>query len=121
MDIYLDWITPRSADENLRYARAEKKYVIEQMARQCDVGEKLVDYWMKHDTKNPEAVAFFAACKGLFDEGIPAGYLYTAREAWDTKDWRGKKGQSPTPAQLLEQSLRILGPNSLLLPHNAAE
>ena len=108
MDKYLDWATPATAEDKARTDRVEKKYVIEQMARQCEVGEKLVDYWMKHDTKTPEATAFFSACRGMFDEGIPAGFLYTAREAWDTKDWRGKKGQPPQPAQLLEQALRIL-------------
>ncbi len=108
MDKYLDWATPATAEDKARTDRVEKKYVIEQMARQCEVGEKLVDYWMKHDTKTPEATAFFTACRGVFDESIPAGFLYTAREAWDTKDWRGKKGQPPQPAQLLEQALRIL-------------
>jgi len=108
MDKYIDWATPATAEDKARTDRAEKKYVIEQMARQCEVGEKLVDYWMKHDTKTPEATAFFSACRGVFDESIPAGFLYTAREAWDTKDWRGKKGQPPQPAQLLEQALRIL-------------
>ena len=108
MDAYLEWITPATAEDKARTDRVEKKYIIEQMARQCEVGEKLVDYWMKHDTKVPEATAFFSACKSVFDESIPAGFLYTAREAWDTKDWRGKKGQLPQPAQLLEQALRIL-------------
>ena len=108
MDKYLEWATPATAEDKARTDRVEKKYIIEQMARQCGVGEKLVDYWMKHDTKAPEATAFFSACRGMFDEGIPAGFLYTAREAWDTKDWRGKKGQLPQPAQLLEQALRML-------------
>lgn len=108
MEKYLDWLVPPTAEDKARTDRVEKKYVIEQMARQCGVGEKLADYWMKNDIKTPEAVAFFAACKSVYDEDIPAGFLYSAREAWDTKDWRGKKGQLPTPAQLMEQALRIM-------------
>ncbi len=94
--------------------RVEKRYVMEQMARQCEIGEALVAYWMKHETSTPEATAFFASCRECFAEGVPAGYLYTAREQWDTKDWRGKKGQIPTPPQLLEQALRGLPVNALL-------
>ena len=95
--------------------KVEKEYVIEQMARQCEIGDKLVAFWLKHNTKTPEAISFFAACKNVYDEGIPAGWLYTAREQWDTKDWRGKKGQAPTPAQLFDQALRGLPANALLL------
>lgn len=97
-----------SAEDKSRYDRTEKLYVIEQMARQCEIGEKLVAYWLKHNTKEPDAIAFFGACREVFDEHIPAGFLYTARERWDTHDWRGKKGQLPTPKQLLEQALRIM-------------
>ena len=102
---YSDWIKPATEDDNKRYALAEKNYLIEQMARQCEIGEKLVNYWLKSNSKIPEATQFFDACKLMYDESVPAGFLYSAREHWDTKDWRGKKGQLPTPAQLAETEI----------------
>ncbi len=107
-DKYLEWVAPVSEGDKKRYALAEKNYLIEQMARQCEIGEKLVGYWLKSNSKIPEATQFFDACKLMYDESIPAGFLYSAREHWDTKDWRGKKDQLPTPIQLAETAMRML-------------
>ena len=58
MDTLLEWTTIATAEDKTRTDRIEKKYIIEQMARQCGLGEKLVDYWMRLDTKVPEATSF---------------------------------------------------------------
>jgi predicted RNA-binding protein with PUA-like domain len=105
---YSDWLKPITEEDKKRYALVEKNYVIEQMARQCEIGDKLVSYWLRSNTKIPEATQFFDACKLVYDENIPAGFLYSAREYWDTRDWRGKKGQLPTPIQLAETAMRML-------------
>ena len=90
------------------YDKTNKLEIIEQLAIACGIGELLAAHWMENSTSNPDAVAFFNACKLCFENNLH-GYFISGSvlEDWQSKDWRGKKGETPTPAMMFEHGLKV--------------
>ena len=82
---------------------------LQQLAKACGYGTKLVQHWVR-DRLNPAAVEFFEACKLCNEYELPGYFMSgTVLEDWYAGDWRGKKGQVPTPPQLFERALMVHG------------
>ena len=98
------------AEFHQRYDRINKREIIEQLAIACGIGDLLAAHWMEHSTSSPEAIAFFDACKLCFENNLHGYFLSgSVLEDWQSKDWRGKKGETPTPAMMFEHGLKVKG------------
>lgn len=90
--------------ESERHIKTE---IMEQLAKACGYGVKLVQYWGR-DKLNPSAIEFFEACTACYDNELPGYFLSgSALEEWYSVDWRGKKAQIPTPMQLFERAMMV--------------
>ena len=112
---YTDGVSERTSDPAVLAAwkaagqHGYKTDIMEQLAKACGYGTKLVQHWVR-DRINPAAVEFFEACKLCNDYELPGYFISgTVLEDWYANDWRGKKGQVPTPMQLVERALMVHG------------
>ena len=112
---YTDGVSERTSDPaGLAAWKAEGQHgyktdIMEQLAKACGYGTKLVQHWVR-DRINPAAVEFFEACKLCNEYELPGYFLGgTVLEDWYAGDWRGKKAQAPTPMQLFERALMVHG------------
>ena len=91
------------------HERIFKTEIMEQLAKACGYGTKLVQHWLR-DRINPAAAEFFDTCKLFYNHELPGYFISgTVLEDWYANDWRGKKGQVPTPPQLFERALMVHG------------
>ena len=112
---YTDGVSERTSDPAVLAAwkaagqHGYKTDIMEQLAKACGYGTKLVQHWVR-DRINPAAVEFFEACKLCNDYELPGYFISgTVLEDWYANDWRGKKAQVPTPMQLVERALMVHG------------
>ena len=112
---YTDGVSERTSDPAMLASwkaagqHGYKTDIMEQLAKACGYGTKLVQHWVR-DRINPAAVEFFEACKLCNDYELPGYFISgTVLEDWYANDWRGKKGQVPTPPQLFERALMVHG------------
>ena len=112
---YVDGVSERTSDlAGLAAWKAAGQHgyktdIMEQLAKACGYGTKLVQHWVR-DRINPAAAEFFEACKLCYEYELPGHFISgTVLEDWYTNDWRGKKGQAPGPAQLFERALMVHG------------
>ena len=112
---YTDGVSERTSDPAVLASwkaagqHGYKTDIMEQLAKACGYGTKLVQHWVR-DRINPAAVEFFEACKLCNDYELPGYFISgTVLEDWYANDWRGKKAQVPTPMQLFERALMVHG------------
>ena len=112
---YTDGVSERTSDPAVLAAwkaagqHGYKTDIMEQLAKACGYGTKLVQHWVR-DRINPAAVEFFEACKLCNEYELPGYFISgTVLEDWYANDWRGKKAQVPTPMQLVERALMVHG------------
>ena len=112
---YTDGVSERTGDPaglaawNADGQHGYKTDIMEQLAKACGYGTKLVQHWVR-DRINPAAAEFFEACKLCYEYELPGHFISgTVLEDWYANDWRGKKGQAPGPAQLFERALMVHG------------
>ena len=112
---YTDGVSERTSDPAVLAAwkaagqHGYKTDIMEQLAKACGYGTKLVQHWVR-DRINPAAVEFFEACKLCWEYELPGYFISgTVLEDWYANDWRGKKAQVPTPMQLVERALMVHG------------
>ena len=112
---YTDGVSERTSDPAVLAAwkaagqHGFKTDIMEQLAKACGYGTKLVQHWVR-DRINPAAVEFFEACKLCWEYELPGYFISgTVLEDWYANDWRGKKAQVPTPMQLVERALMVHG------------
>ena len=112
---YVDGVSERTSDPaGLAAWKAAGQHgyktdIMEQLAKACGYGTKLVQHWVR-DRINPAAAEFFEACKLCYEYELPGHFISgTVLEDWYANDWRGKKGQAPGPAQLFERALMVHG------------
>ena len=112
---YVDGVSERTSDPAMLAAwkaagqHGYKTDIMEQLAKACGYGTKLVQHWVR-DRINPAAAEFFEACKLCNDYELPGYFISgTVLEDWYAADWRGKKAQAPTPMQLFERALMVHG------------
>ena len=112
---YTDGVSERTSDPAVLAAwkaagqHGYKTDIMEQLAKACGYGTKLVQHWVR-DRLNPAAVEFFEACKLCNEYELPGYFISgTVLEDWYANDWRGKKAQVPTPMQLVERALMVHG------------
>ena len=112
---YTDGVSERTSDPAMLASwkaagqHGYKTDIMEQLAKACGYGTKLVQHWVR-DRINPAAVDFFEACKLCNEYELPGYFISgTVLEEWYANDWRGKKGQVPTPMQLVERALMVHG------------
>ena len=97
------------AEWKAKYAHSTKTEIMEQLANACGLGTKLVQHWLRADRLNPAAVEFFDTCKHCYQHEIGGYFLSgTVLDDWYANDWRGKKQQIPTAAQLFERALMVI-------------
>lgn len=91
-----------------KYAHSTKTEILEQLANACGLGSLLVQHWLRADRLNPAALEFFETCKHCYQHEIGGYFLSgTVLDDWYLNDWRGKKQQAPTAAQLFERALMM--------------
>ena len=112
---YTDGVSERTSDPAVLASwkaagqHGYKTDIMEQLAKACGYGTKLVQHWVR-DRLNPAAVEFFEACKLCNEYELPGYFISgTVLEDWYANDWRGKKAQVPTPMQLVERALMVHG------------
>ena len=112
---YTDGVSERTDDPDVAKAwkaaglHGIKTDIMEQLAKACGYGTKLVQHWVR-DRLNPAAIEFFDTCKLCNEYDLPGHFLSgTVLEDWYAGDWRGKKAQVPTPPQLFERALMVHG------------
>ena len=112
---YTDGVSERTSDPAMLASwkaagqHGYKTDIMEQLAKACGYGTKLVQHWVR-DRINPAAVEFFEACKLCWEYELPGYFISgTVLEDWYANDWRGKKAQVPTPMQLVERALMVHG------------
>ena len=112
---YTDGVSERTSDPAVLASwkaagqHGYKTDIMEQLAKACGYGTKLVQHWVR-DRINPAAVEFFEACKLCWEYELPGYFISgTVLEDWYANDWRGKKAQVPTPMQLVERALMVHG------------
>ena len=112
---YTDGVSERTDDPDVVKAwkaaglHGIKTDIMEQLAKACGYGTKLVQHWVR-DRLNPAAIEFFDTCKLCNEYDLPGHFLSgTVLEDWYAGDWRGKKAQVPTPPQLFERALMVHG------------
>ncbi len=87
--------------------RDYKTDIMEQLAKSCGYGVRLVQHWGRNKI-TPAAIEFFDTCTACYENELPGYFLSgTVLEDWYAKDWRGVKGQIPTPPQLFERALMV--------------
>ena len=112
---YTDGVSERTDDPDVVKAwkaaglHGIKTDIMEQLAKACGYGTKLVQHWVR-DRLNPAAIEFFDTCKLCNEYDLPGHFLSgTVLEDWYAGDWRGKKAQVPSPPQLFERALMVHG------------
>lgn len=79
------------------------------LAEQIGTGADLVKFWgtrkSGHESCELEQ-AHHEAARNLWEEGFIPECLPSVLEHWNLNDWRGKKGQLPTPNQFFEEALK---------------
>ena len=112
---YVDGVSERTSDPAMLASwkaagqHGYKTDIMEQLAKACGYGTKLVQHWVR-DRINPAAAEFFEACKLCWEYELPGYFISgTVLEDWYANDWRGKKAQAPTPMQLVERALMVHG------------
>ena len=112
---YIDGVSERTDDPDVVAGwkaaglHGIKTDIMEQLAKACGYGTKLVQHWVR-DRLNPAAIEFFDTCKLCNEYDLPGHFLSgTVLEDWYASDWRGKKAQVPTPPQLFERALMVHG------------
>ena len=112
---YTDGVSERTSDPAMLASwkaagqHGYKTDIMEQLAKACGYGTKLVQHWVR-DRINPAAVEFFEACKLCYEYELPGHFISgTVLEDWYANDWRGKKAQVPTPMQRVERALMVHG------------
>ena len=87
--------------------QVEKTGIRDELAKACGFGVHLVKHWMS-DPANVSGKEFVTACELCYANELPGGFLSgTALEEWYEKDWRGIRGQPPTPILLFERALMV--------------
>ncbi len=79
------------------------------LAEQIGTGADLVKFWDKRKAGHEStelAQAHHEAARNLWEEGFIPECLPSVIEHWNANDWRGKKGQPPTPNQFFEEALK---------------
>ena len=110
---YVDGVSERTSDPAVLASwkaagqHGYKTDIMEQLAKACGYGTKLVQHWVR-DRINPAAAEFFDTCKLCYEYELPGYFISgTVLEEWYANDWRGKKAQVPTPPQLFERALMV--------------
>lgn len=105
-DSYLEWASDEARAEVARKIKYELLYGL---AEEVGTGADLINFWAKqrsgHDSTELEK-AHHDAARHLWEEGFIPECLASITEHWNLHDWRGKKGQRPTPAQFVEEALK---------------
>jgi hypothetical protein len=105
-DSYLE----RFSDEARAQAASKIKHeLLYGLAEQIGTGADLVKFWdnRKAGHESTElAQAHHEAARNLWEEGFIPECLPSVIEHWNANDWRGKKGQLPTPNQFFEEALK---------------
>ncbi len=103
---YLEW---GSEESRSRVASKVKHELLYGLADEVGTGGELVRFWAKqphgHESTEYEK-AHHEAAKHLWEEGFIPECLPEITEHWNNNDWRGKKGQRPTPLQFFEEALK---------------
>lgn len=90
-----------------QYMHCEKTSIMEELAVSCGYGVLLVQFWLRNRL-NPAAVEFYDVCKLCYEHELTGHLLSgTILADWHANDWRGIKGQKPTPMQLFERGLSV--------------
>ena len=92
----------------LKHERIIKEGIRHGLAEICGYGVKLVKYWGLHKSSSPEARNFFEVCKLAYEENMVDSFWMEVYEDWKANDWRGQKGQRPTPQLAFERGLMLL-------------
>ena len=92
----------------LKHERIIKEGIRHGLAEICGYGVKLVKYWGLHKSSSPEATNFFEMCKLAYEENMVDTFWLEVYEDWKANDWRGQKGQRPTPQLAFERGLMLL-------------
>ena len=105
-DSYLE----RFSDEARAQAASKIKHeLLYGLAEELGTGIDLIHFWAKqrsgHESTELER-AHHDAARHLWEEGFIPECLASITEHWNSHDWRGKKGQRPTPAQFVEEALK---------------
>lgn len=100
----------RFSDEARAQAASKIKHeLLYGLAEQIGTGADLVKFWGKrksgHESSELEQ-AHHEAARNLWEEGFIPECLPNVIEHWNSHDWRGKKGQLPTPNQFFEEALK---------------
>lgn len=110
---FKDGVRERSNDPMLimawrkQYMRCEKTCIMEELAKSCGYGILLVQFWLRNRL-NPSAIDFYEVCTLCYEHELTGHLLSgTILADWYANDWRGVKGQKPTPIQLFERGLSV--------------
>jgi len=103
---YLEWGSEKSQQAVEKKIKYELLY---RLADEIGTGAELIRFWDKqrrgHDSSDQEQ-SHHDAARHLWDEGFIPECLPDIMEHWNANDWRGKKGQRPTPMQFFEEALK---------------
>ena len=103
---YLEW----GSDEARAVVSQKIKHgLLYGLADEVGTGGELVKFWGRqrvgHESTEQEQ-AHHDAARHLWEEGFIPECLSEITEHWNNNDWRGKKGQRPTPLQFFEEALK---------------
>ena len=84
------------------------KAVFQEVCRVLGLPRPLIEHWLK--TNNGRRVdELNAAAELISSAGVPAEQMQMALDDWRANDWRGRKGEAPTPAMFGEHAVIFWG------------
>ena len=105
----LSYLARFSDEARAEAAKKIKHELLYGLANEIGTGADLIVFWGKqrigHESSELER-AHHEAARNLWDEGFIPEVLPQITEHWNSHDWRGKKGQPPTPLQFFEEALK---------------
>ena len=104
---YLEWDEKLTVEQwTAKFRIARKTELVECMGDVCGYGLELVRHWIKNKTYSKDKDELYEATKAAYDNDLIGGFFYEVLENWHSSDWRGKKGQLPSPNQIFEHALK---------------
>jgi len=86
----------------------DTRTVFHEVCRILGLPRPLIEHWLK--TNNGRRVDELNAAAELINSaGVPVDQLQMAMDDWKTNDWRGQKGEPPTPALFAEHAVIFWG------------
>ena len=82
----------------------DTRAVFHEVCRLLGVPLPLLEHWLKTN-KGKRVDELNAAAELINSVGVPVDRLQTALDDWKANDWRGRKGEPPTPTLFAEHAV----------------